>query len=214
MPTKILKEIVEFFGKKLDTLSVEIKGAEVVTIKGERGDPGETGALGPQGQTGAPGVAGPAGPQGKEGPQGKVGPRGEKGPVGPKGKDGKDGKSGKDGENGKDVDEKLVKQVTDKLDEVADELRTTRATTSTVLAFSGSTVLTHDLSGSLDGVLKTFTLPSNARVLLVISSSFPNIFRPTVDYTTTASTITFTSEIDAATTLSSGQSIVILYKLP
>lgn len=42
MPTKILKEIVEFFGKKLDHVGVEIKGAEVVTIQGKPGLDGHT----------------------------------------------------------------------------------------------------------------------------------------------------------------------------
>jgi len=75
----------------------------------------------------------------------------------------------------------------------------------------GSTVLAHDLSSDLDGVTKTFSIPSNSSVLMVVSSSFPTIFRPTIDYTRTGSSITFTSEITAATTLASGQSIIILY---
>jgi len=76
---------------------------------------------------------------------------------------------------------------------------------------TGSDVRAYDLSGLLNGVLKTFTIPSNSRVLSVTSSSFPTTFRPTVDYTTTGTTITFTSEVDAGTTLSAGQTLVIVY---
>lgn len=81
------------------------------------------------------------------------------------------------------------------------------------LKYAGDTVRTHDLSDFLDGSTKTFTLPAGARVLLVISSSFPTLFRPTVDYTTTASSITFTDQIPAAA-LGAGQSIIILYRQP
>jgi len=70
-----------------------------------------------------------------------------------------------------------------------------------------------DISSQLNGVLKTFTLVSNAKVILVFGSSAPGVFRPTIDYTTTGSTITFTSEITADATLNSGQTIVILYKI-
>ncbi len=217
---QIIKELATFFGRKLDNVGVEIKGAEVVTIKGERGEQGDKGDAGPVGPKGEVGPQGEIGPQGDQGPEGKVGKQGLKGergltgPTGKNGKDGKPGKNGKDGKPGKDFDPDKLKAIEAKFKDIDGELRTVHANHAQVFAFSGSTVLTHDLSASLDGVTTTFTLPSNARVLLVIASSFPNIFRPTVDYTTTASSITFTSEINAATTLASGQSIVILYKLP
>ena len=77
----------------------------------------------------------------------------------------------------------------------------------------GKIVKVYDLSSSLNGVLKTFSLPAFWRVISVHSSSFPNAFRPTTDFTTDASamTITFTSEINAATTLASGQTIIVTY---
>lgn len=72
----------------------------------------------------------------------------------------------------------------------------------------------YDLSDSLDGSTKTFTLPAFYRILTVHSSSAPWIFRETTDYTAdaAASTITFTSEIEASTTLASGQTIIITYE--
>ena len=77
----------------------------------------------------------------------------------------------------------------------------------------GRIVKIYDLSASLDGVLKTFSLPAFWRIISVQSSSFPNAFRPTVDYTVdgSAMTITFTSEITAATTLATGQTVTIIY---
>lgn len=76
----------------------------------------------------------------------------------------------------------------------------------------GSAVMVVDLSASLDGVTNTFTIPSNSRILSVHFSSFPfSASRPTVDYTSTATSITFTSEIDAATTLAAGQSCLVEY---
>ncbi len=77
----------------------------------------------------------------------------------------------------------------------------------------GHIVKVYDLSASLNGVLKTFTLPAFWRVISVQSSSFPNAFRPTTDYTTDAGamTITFTSEINAAATLDTGQTLTVIY---
>lgn len=77
----------------------------------------------------------------------------------------------------------------------------------------GRMVKSYDISASLNGVLKTFTLPAFWRIISVHSSSFPNAFRETVDWTSdgSAMTITFTSEIDAGTTLATGQTITVVY---
>jgi len=77
----------------------------------------------------------------------------------------------------------------------------------------GGSVRYYDISASLNGATKTFSLPAFARVLSVQSSSFPNAFRETTDYTTDGSafTITFTAQITAGTTLNTGQTITILY---
>ena len=98
------------------------------------------------------------------------------------------------------------------LEELESAARTAEAN-SRSWSNSGSFVYAQDISSQLNGVLKTFTLVSNAKVILVFGSSAPGVFRPTIDYTTTGSTITFTSEITADATLNSGQTIVILYKI-
>jgi phosphopantetheinyl transferase (holo-ACP synthase) len=69
---------------------------------------------------------------------------------------------------------------------------------------------TYDLSPYLDGVTKTFTIPKNWRVIDVQIGTIPPL-RPTVDYTYTANTLTFTDEIDASVYLESGLSAIVIY---
>lgn len=69
---------------------------------------------------------------------------------------------------------------------------------------------TYDLSPYLDGVTKTFTIPKNWRVIDVQIGTIPPL-RPTIDYTSTANTITFTDEIDASVYLQSGLSAIVIY---
>lgn len=75
----------------------------------------------------------------------------------------------------------------------------------------GRQVRSYDLSSQLDGVTKTFNLPAMYRIISVHSSSTPFTFRQTTDYTWTTTSITFTSEVNAETTLNTGQSITIIY---
>lgn len=77
----------------------------------------------------------------------------------------------------------------------------------------GKVVSLYDLSSVLNGVSKTFVLPAFWKVISVSSSSFPYTFRPTIDYTvdSSAMTITFTSEIEASTTLATGQTLLVTY---
>lgn len=66
-----------------------------------------------------------------------------------------------------------------------------------------------DLSSQLDGVTKTFNLPSVYNIISVNLSSFPHALRKNIDFTYTSNTITFTSEIDAAVSLATGQTCVL-----
>src|SRR3990167_10022129 len=117
----------------------------------------------------------------------------------PKPKPGKDGSP----DTGEEIIQKINKDKSDRLirkgkvEGLADieSMARTAEANSMWRGGGGSFNYNYDISSLLDGVTKTFTLPSNARVLLVLGSSTPVIFRPTVDYTTTASAITFTSEI-------------------
>ena len=163
---------------------------------------------------------------------------GKDGSNGKNGRDGYDGKDGRDGERGfpgipgavgpagaPDTGEQITRKINhDKsdllirkgkvegLDEIEKMARTADANSRSFMN-TGSYVYAQDISDQLNGVLKTFTLVSNAKVILAFGSSAPGVFRPTTDYTTTGSTITFTSEIAAASTLATGQTVIILYKL-
>ena len=69
----------------------------------------------------------------------------------------------------------------------------------------------YDLSSYLDGVTKTFSLPTAWKVIGVHSGgSTPATFRPIVDFTWSPNSITFTSEIEASTTLAAGQTIMVV----
>ena len=101
--------------------------------------------------------------------------------------------------------------------EKGDEIVVPTPTFSPFLAWplsrGGKIVKVHDLSASLDGVTKAFPLPAFWRVISVSSSSAPFTYRPTTDYTVdgSAHTITFTSEIQAASSLQSGQTLIVMF---
>jgi len=115
-------------------------------------------------------------------------------------------------------DERLDMKAIKGLREALDGLRGVLQSKNFVSHGSGNTtggrmVKLYDLSSSLDGTTKVFSLPAMWRIISVQSSSFPNAFRPTTDYVHNASahTITFTNEITAATTLAAGQTLTIIY---
>ena len=71
----------------------------------------------------------------------------------------------------------------------------------------------YDLSDLLDNSTKVFNIPANWAVFGVFSGgSVPTVFRPTIDYTSTSTQITFTSQIEASTTLAVGQTILVQYE--
>lgn len=64
----------------------------------------------------------------------------------------------------------------------------------------------------LNGVTKSFTIPNfRGGDIAILGSSFPTAFAKTTDYTVNGNVITFTDEIDASTTLSNGQTIIVIY---
>lgn len=107
----------------------------------------------------------------------------------------------------------------DSIDELRDELDTLRKEIKKKnnVVFVGGTggggriVKSYDLSSSLNGVLKTFSLPAMWRVISVHLSSFPNALREAIDYTWTPTSITFTSEIAADSSLAEGQTCIVVY---
>mgnify|MGYP001582261773 FL=1 len=178
---------------------------------------------------------GERGDKGDIGKQGVQGPRGDKGEPGLPGTPGKDGQSiqGLPGLNGADGspdtpeiiklklesledEDKLkidaIKDLQEELDKLKKQVNQ-KVYVGGGAAEGGRIVRVEDISSSLNGSTKTFSLPAFWRVISVHSSSFPNAFRPTTDYTVDGSLmqITFTSEIDATSVLSTGQTVIVLY---
>jgi len=148
----------------------------------------------------------------------------------------KNGKDGDRGDDGESVDEEEIKEMIlslipeaekidlsefeDKIEELLEEIENLKIANvqrgGGGLGNSREAVKFFDLSPELDGVKKKFSLPAFYRILQVDMSSFPTKTRLSIDYTfdSTDMSITFTSEIDAATQLSAGQTIIILYVEP
>ncbi len=100
-----------------ETQAVEIKGAELVTIKGEKGDKGDHGEKGDTGEEGKKGDTG------EKGADSTVpGPKGEDGKQGERGEDGDDGENGKDGTNGKDGSPDTGDQIIEKINESEEQI--------------------------------------------------------------------------------------------
>ena len=73
----------------------------------------------------------------------------------------------------------------------------------------GSTVVTDDLSAFVNGSDREFTTTKKIGTpLIVASTQFPTILRPTVDYTTSGTTLTLDSSLDP---IQSGQTLIIVY---
>lgn len=175
-------------------------------------------------------IRGPQGPQGASGMDGATirGPQGEKGLPGRDGEDGKDSNvPGPKGEPGKDGGPDNPKQIAEKLNTLTEVIdlntikglmkyleamnKSVREKTA-VMRGGGDIVQYKDLSASLNGVTKTFTIPNNRKIIQVIGSSTPFVFRPTTDYTGSGTTtLTFTSAITASDSLATGQSLIVLY---
>lgn len=201
-----------------DVVNVKIEGVELI-----KGDTGATGNSGRDGRAGTDG-------------QSIVGPPGIDGKTPVAGVDfelPKNGLDGKDGspDSAEDIRSKLellegnerlkieaIKNLREELDELKKRIasKIVYGGGGGAGATGGKIVKGYDLSASLNGVLKTFSLPAFWRIISVHSSSFPNAFRETVDYTVDGSafTITFTSEITASSTLAAGQTITIVYAEP
>jgi len=69
-------------------------------------------------------------------------------------------------------------------------------------------VQVEDLSSQLDGSTKTFNIPTARHIALVITSQFPFVLRPTIDFTLGRGQISFTSQLSAFET---GQTCLVLY---
>lgn len=171
---------------------------------------------------------------GRDGKDGKKGDKGDRGAQGEsiQGRAGEPGRDGKDGSPdtaedirnklelfiGEPEDDKLkidaIGFLAEKLEDLEQRIKSGGG--HHTFAVQRGQLKVYDLSEQLDGMTATFLLPAFWRVISVQSTSTPGIFRPTVDYTADASvpSITFTSQIDATTTLAPGQTLLVIYAEP
>lgn len=169
------------------------------------------------------GVDGMHGRDGKDGAKGEVGVRGLDGYKGERGEKGKDGVDGSP-DSADDIRNKLelltgkdrlnvsaIDGLTELLAEFDTKIGGVRSSQNRGgMAVTGRDIFNDiDLSAQLDGVTTTFQIHAVYNIISVHLSSFPHALRKNIDFTYTPTTITFTSQIDAATTLSAGQTCVL-----
>src|SRR3990167_9310167 len=164
------------FKEKINELQQNLPDLDKVlqSIKGRDGTKGEKGEKGVKGDRGISGLKGERGDS-------IIGPRGERGAAGERGLPGRDGEDGKNGKDGKDG-------------------------TSRYGGGGGTIngVTYYDISASLNGSTRRFWIPTNMGIIAAIGSSFPFIFRPTVDYVQDGHDILFDNAVDPAVSLAGG----------
>lgn len=98
------------------------------------------------------------------------------------------------------------------IDTLRNELRSIpRGTISGVGGGTRSASVAYYDIPSLDGVTKAFTIPKFKKVIMVVCSSTPFIMKQGTDYTLAGRALTFTSQIDAASTLATDQTVTVIY---
>lgn len=75
---------------------------------------------------------------------------------------------------------------------------------------TSSPVMVYDLTAQVGGT-KVFSIPSNSRVISVMSTSFPMIYRPIVDYGTSGSNNSVLTLTDQVAEPEAGQTLLVLY---
>ncbi len=169
------------------------------------------------------GLQGERGLSGMAGTDGKDGRHGRDGKDGRHGRDGRDGKDGIDGIDGKNADPSEVIEEIKKLQgkdrlhaRNIDGLETVFGHQKTTGhgGGGGDTIRSVDLSSQCDGVTKTFTIPNTTTfnaVVLLTGTTFPNFYRPTIDYTWSIANKTITLDAGVAAP-QAGQTLILLCK--
>src|SRR3990167_543737 len=224
-----VKELEKKFEDTVKEIKASVPNLDTMfrSVKGNMGEQGEKGEKGDEGDS----IKGERGLSGKDGEDGKDGKDGQNGRDGIDGRDGATGPSGLNGSDGSpdtgeiivskleslEEENKLkieaVKNLRDELDKLEKKIKLGGRVIYSGNGGGGKIVKAEDISSQLNGVLKTFSLPAFFRVISIHSSSFPNAFRLTTDYTVDGSafTVSFSSEIDASTVLSAGQTVIVLF---
>lgn len=193
-------------------------------VKGDKGDKGDQGEQGVPGNDGADGQT-IIGPQGEKGERGAPGRDGADGVDGKNGKDGKDGKNGKDGQDADPqvtadivlsqitTSNKLKVEHIDGLPKTLSQLINflkiggfrggAGSSTATSITFFTDTIT----SGAIDGNNKVFGVTNIITTPLALHLG-NSVYQPTVDFTTSGTTITMVSAPDISL---SGQPFWLLH---
>lgn len=73
---------------------------------------------------------------------------------------------------------------------------------------TGASMALDDLSSQCDGATKAFTVSSHSASFLLVGTQFPFIYRPTIDFTTSGTTLQLTDEVGAP---EAGQTLLFTY---
>lgn len=205
--SEIEKEIVNTIEKRIEPMLLKkVKGEPGPmglpgrSIKGEKGDKGDS-------------IAGPTGPKGRDYILTQKDRR-EIADLIPMPEDGKDGSPDTPDQvidKINSADRKIKKTAIDGLTEELRNILLSAKQKSAIIRGGGDILQYYDISNSLNGVSKTFTIPIHRKIILVVSSSTPFIFRPTTDYTASGTLLSFDAAIDAESMLAAGQSIIVVY---
>lgn len=110
------------------------------------------------------------------------------------------------------LDKSAIKGLDEYLDNIMRAFRESKSDKQIKGGGGGDSAYYYDLSPYLNGSTSTFTIPIHRKILQIVSSNAPVIFRPLIDYTHTRTTLTFDlTQITPSTQLISGQSTTIIY---
>lgn len=215
--TEVLIDELERVTDTLEDFCKELEAVSKVTVE-LRGPEGKQGPIGLTGKDGRDGIDGKNGKDGRDGVDGKNGKDGKAGINGKDGRNGVDGMPGTNGTNGKDGSPDTGEQIVEKINALpiqpafqidAKHIKNLpKATIKTKRGGGGGTVSYEDLTSQCNGVLKTFTVPLHSRVIALLGTQFPVIYRPLVDFTTSGTVLTLTDQVSAPET---GQTLTFLY---
>lgn len=226
-----VEQRIEKLEQKFEKVVEEVKASApdmklmMEQIRGKDGKDGQS-IVGPQGPRGPQGPAGRTPRDGRDGRDGKDG-QSIVGPPGPAGKDADEvaiqdrieknlpslGGAVRDGLELLPEGEKLKIDAIQDLRKELDEVKKRQSQINVggiSQAAARDLVKDIDLSSQLDGVTKTFNIQGVWNVISVSLDSFPyGALRKNIDFTWTPTSVTFTSTIDAATQLASGQKCIL-----
>lgn len=214
------KEMPKMEMPEVHKVEVDMKGIEIMTLKGEKGDKGDTPSNEELVEIIKPLIPEPK--SGRDGIDGKNGRDGKDGIDGLNGKDGIDGKDGKDGSpdtpeqiiekinsSEEQIDKERIKGLEDLVKELRNEIKVSSASKGSPRRIYQPHI--ERFTSETDGVNKTFYLqrePLKSELVEVTGTDFPIILDPTIDFTVSGRTVTLSNAIQAP---SQGATLIIKY---